>query len=118
MQLATYLDPLVGVAHHGDEEVDEDDDGDEEVDQEDDLEEDDRPLAHVRAQLQVLGAGQAEEAEDQQVEGLRDGHREAACKENVALFGYICTGKSVPSYERLGVKCFRECERESYMLLL
>ena len=84
-KLATYLDPLVGVAHHGDEEVDEDDDGDEEVDQEDDLEEHDRPLAHVRAQLQVLGAGQAEEAEDQQVEGLRDGHREAACKENVAL---------------------------------
>ena len=84
-KLATYLDPLVGVAHHGDEEVDEDDDGDEEVDEEDDLEEHDRPLAHVRAQLQVLGAGQAEEAKDQQVEGLRDGHREAACNQNVSL---------------------------------
>ena len=58
-KLATYLDPLVGVAHHGDEEVDEDDDGDEEVDEEDDLEEHDRPLAQVRAQLQVLGAAQA-----------------------------------------------------------
>ena len=85
MQLATYLDPLVGVAHHGDEEVDEDDDGDEEVDQEDDLEEHDRPLAHVRAQPQVLGAREAEEAEDQQVEGLRDGHGEAACNAKDAL---------------------------------
>ena len=54
-----------------------------------DLKEHDRPLAHVRAQLQVLGAGEAEEAEDQQVEGLRDGHGEAACNENVDLFGYI-----------------------------
>ena len=28
--------------------------------------------------LEVLGAGEAEESEDQQVEGLRDGHRKVA----------------------------------------
>ena len=68
------LDPLVGVAHHGDEQVDEDDDGDEEVDEKDELEERDGPVLHVIAQPEVLRAGEAEEAEDQQVEGLRDRH--------------------------------------------
>ena len=70
----TNLDPLVGVAHHGDEQVDEDDDGDEEVDEKDELEERDGPVLHVVAQPEVLRAGEAEEAEDQQVEGLRDRH--------------------------------------------
>ena len=47
---SSYLNPLVGVAHHGDEQIDEDDDGDEEVDEEHDLEERHRPLLHVLAQ--------------------------------------------------------------------
>ena len=53
--LQTDLNPLVGVAHHGDEQVDEDDDGDEEVHQKDELEQRDRPVAHVVAQ--PLGRG-------------------------------------------------------------
>ena len=75
---ALYLNPLVGVAHHGNEQVDEDDDGDEEVNEKDELEECDGPVAHVLTDLEVLGAGEAEESEDQQVEGLRDGHRKVA----------------------------------------
>ncbi len=75
------LDALVGVAHHSNEQVDEDDDRDEEVDGEDDLEHDERPLGVlVLLLLEVLRLVQAEQGEEEVLEGhdrrrhLRLGH--------------------------------------------
>ena len=75
MFIHTNLDSLVGVTHHSNEQVDEDDDGDEEVNEEDDLEEDEGPVSHVVAHLEILWTSEAEQTEDEQVHRLYDRHR-------------------------------------------
>jgi hypothetical protein len=72
--LISCLNSLIGVAHHGNEQVDEDDHCNHEVDREDDLEHLDGPLADVVGQLEVLGAGEAKQGEKEKVEHL-DGRR-------------------------------------------
>ena len=73
------LDPLVGVAHHGDQQIDEDDGGDQEVEGKDQLEQDQGPLLHVLVHPKVLRSGQPEKREEKLLQG-HDGGRAALWK--------------------------------------
>lgn len=68
------LDPLVRVAHHGDEEVDQDDDRDEHVDPEGELEEPGGPLGLVRLDPELAVGGLAEDREEEVLEREHRSH--------------------------------------------
>ncbi len=59
-----YLNPLVGVAHHGNEQIDEDDRRYQQVEGKDDLEELQRPIVDPVRHLQILRPSQSEQREE------------------------------------------------------
>ncbi len=78
---------MIGVAHHSNEQVDEDDDGDKQVDGKDDLEDDERPLGVDVALglLQVLGLVQPKQGKEEKLKG-GDGRQNLICNEQESKF--------------------------------
>ena len=65
-----YLNTLVGVAHHGNEEVDQDYGGDQQVESKNYLEELQSPVINAVGHFQVLWPGQTKEGEEEPFQSL------------------------------------------------
>ena len=68
---SSYLNPLIGVAHHSNEQVDEDNDGDQDVNGETDLEQLQGPIPNVVVHLEVLGSRQTKQGEEQALKHMQ-----------------------------------------------
>ena len=85
-----YLNSLISIAHHSNQQVNENDNSDQQINGKEDLEHLQSPVSDMTGHLQILRSGQTEKGEEQTFEGVKWGHRGFYNEVLLVFFGRGC----------------------------